>query len=71
MFHARNLPNSREILDWSAALDNPDQYDDDRQDEQDVDEATHRVRGDQTQQPQDYKYHRYCPKQVHSPVSLG
>jgi len=43
MFLAHNFPISREMLDRSAPLDNADQYDDDRQDEQDVDEATQRV----------------------------
>jgi hypothetical protein len=38
------LPDTtREFLDWSPPLDHPDEYDDDRQDQQNVDKATQRV----------------------------
>jgi hypothetical protein len=71
MFLPRNSPKiPARNLDWSASLDHPDQYNDDRQNQQNVDKTAQGVRGDQAEEPQNHEYYRYCPEQVHSPVSL-
>jgi hypothetical protein len=53
-------------LNRSAALNDPDQDDDDRQYQQNVNEPAQRIGSDQAQQPQDHQDDSDSPKQVHS-----
>jgi hypothetical protein len=51
-------------VNYASALQHPNQQDHDRQHQQNVDESTHRVRGDDPQQPQNHQDHKDCPKHV-------
>ena len=52
-------------LNRPAALNDPDQDDDDREHQQDVDEPAQRIRRHQTEQPQDDENYGDGPKQIH------
>ena len=51
------------LLDRSIPLDNTQQNHSNRQDEQDVDEATERVGGDDPEKPQNQEYDEDSPEQ--------
>jgi hypothetical protein len=49
-------------LNPAPAGDEVDDQDDDGQDQQDVDEATHRVGADQAKEPKHQQNNEYCPQ---------
>jgi hypothetical protein len=51
---------------WASALDQADQHSNHRQDEQDVNKASQRVRTDHAQQPEDQEQNSYRPEHRHS-----
>src|SRR4029077_9363120 len=59
------LPRSLQNL---STLNHPDEDHDDRDDEENVDESAHGVRGDQAQYPENEQDERYSPEHVVSPL---
>jgi hypothetical protein len=60
----RLLRQGSKWLKWSSSLNNSDQHHHDGDDQEDVDDSTHRVATYQPQQPQDYKNDTYRPQHV-------
>jgi hypothetical protein len=52
------------FLNGSPPLNDSDQHNNDGDDKQDMDKITHRIAGDQPQQPQNYQYYGNCPQHV-------
>jgi hypothetical protein len=65
-FQTPHLPRQgSESLQHSSSLNKPDHYHNDGDDQQDMNDATHRVATHQPKQPQDQENHTYGPKHAY------